>query len=838
MTLYGSPGVYARETDGTLTTPAGSTRAGAFAGNFAWGPADEAVLTSDPDDLVAKWFKPNDRNFKDWFIAHEYLSESADLMLTRVLGAGARNAIVGGNGSGLTVDINALNGEVTSVAVNEGGSGYNVGDILEIDTGEIAAEIRVSEITNVGEVAELILLSNGTGYVSASAVDTIVRNAFLVKNDYDFEDGSTELPTAIARFPGALGNNVGLSLLRASEFYGSYYQDRFIVPPSADIAVFEIANVSRGDAQVTFELPQSFVGRKDVVVTFNGAEISEGALPGEWTVGRDSSGAVNSRVLTVKTSVETFPEPANVTDQYTLANSANLDLFSAVVFADDQKLTPRFDGTGIVPKGYFDIDVDTKTLYVGSKFTHLSGDGVTKVFNIVTSDTVDVTDLIVYVGGTKFGSAASADFDTLKVGVTAVTGGYQITFPEQFIPVRAQNNITVKWNFDSDLSVILGVPSVAQPLRAFTNQTEVHAVVFDHTGLISGEKDSVLESYRFLSRDPEAKNEDGTSNYYVQSINERSSWIRIPGEVSAWGDWKLGNGSDGDAPGVAQYLEAYEVFRSREDYEVTYVIDPVVNSVLALGLLDITGSREDAVSFIGMPASATVNNKGNELRDVLAYNNTLISTSYGTINFTWLYLFDRWNNKYRWVPSTGTDAGMYAKTHSEINMWNVPGGYNRGFYRRALKVSWLPKEKERDQLFANRINYAVKEKGLGNLLLTQKTMLKKESIFADMNVRFLSIHIKKISVETLKFVINEINDEVTRTQVRNALNPALALIKGARGLEEYKVKCDDKNNPPEVRRQKILKVGMYLKPNTLVEGVDLNLIYTPAGVSFEEIVVS
>ncbi|AKE44721.1 tail sheath [Sinorhizobium phage phiM9] len=835
MTLGLSPGVYAREIDGTLVAASAFARAGGFAGNFSWGPVEEAVLTTGEDHLLETFWKPNDVNFKDWFIADEYLLESGALRLLRVIGAGARNAIVGGGGSGLTVDINAINGEVTSAAINAAGTGYSIGDIVEIETGTIAAEVRVLEVSGTGAVTQVQLLSNGTGYVTGTAVETNSRTSFLVKNDYDFEDGSTELPMLIAKFPGELGNNVGAGILRASEFYGSFYQDRFIVPPSADMAVFDSDVIIPGETSVEFTLPTVFIGEKDVVATLGGAEIAEGSTAGKWSVTRDGDGAISSSVLTLHTALESFAVPASVTDEYTLANTNELDLFSSVVYAGSTRLVPRFNGTGPVPKGFFDIDPQTKKLFVGSKFVRLNGDGVTKIFNITTADVVTATDFIVYAGSTKFGSAAAADIATMKVGITAISGGYRVTFPDEFVPIAGIENVLVKWDFDEDLQVHLGLPTTSAPLRVFANQTEVHAVVFDTTGKITGEKDAVIETYSFLSLDPDARNEDGTSNFYVRALNERSEFIRVPKELLYFGEWKFSLGADGDAPTTADYMNAFELFRNKEDYEVTYLVDPVVSPTLALSLLDIAEKRQDAVSFISAPREATVNNKGSELRDVLAHKNSLVSTSYGHYNPTWLYLYDRWNGKYRWVPSTGTDAGMYAKTHNEINMWNVPAGYNRGYYRRANKVSWLPKEEERDVLVPNRVNVVVREKGIGNLLLSQRTMLAKNSVFADMNVRFLFVHVKKLAIEALKFVINEINDEVTRAQVRNALNPMLALIQANRGLYDKKVKCDNENNTKEVIQQKILKVDMYLKPALLIDGVDLRLIATPTGITFEEV---
>lgn len=837
MSLYRSPGVYPREIDLTISAAAAaSTLSGAIVCDFSWGPAEDVTLITDESSLINRYWYPNDRNFRDWFVADEFLSESGSLRAVRVVSETARNAIVGGNGSGLSLDINAVNGEVVSIAVNDEGLEYSAGDIVEIDDGVVKSEVLIRKVDGAGAVLEVELLSTGTGYFTATGSDTTSRRNFLVKNDAEFEERAVELPPIIAKYPGALGNSLGITIMRAAEFYGNYFQDRFFVPPASDSAILSIP-VTTTDTTQTFVVPNEIVTASDFVLTYGNAELKEGALPGQYSLVR-SGGVVTSNVLTLHTVAETFVG-TGLQSRYTLANANGLDLFSAVVTVNGASLSPRFDTDTRVPSGYFDIDPATKTLIIGTDYVALNGNGVTKVFTITTSKALTITTSSVKLDGVAKTLVTTAPATAAEVQLQSVPGGYSFTFHDNSVPFVGLANIEIEYGFPpvaAAIKVILGRPNSATLLRAFGNMTEVHAVVFDHDGGITGTKDSAMEVYSFLSLEPGALSEDGTSNYYVAAINERTAMVRVTKPLDFFGIWKMGLGSDGNVPSSSEYQSCYEVFRDKDDFDVTYVIDTVLDKTLSNYLLNLSQDRTDSVTFVGAPRALTVNNRGNEHKDVLAYGTSFFSSSYGHFNPTWIYIHDRFNRKYRWIPSTGTDAGLYAKTHGEINLWNVPAGYNRGHYRRAEKVSWLPKEGQRDELHMNRINFVFRDKGSGYILYSQKTMLQKESVFADMNVRFLFIHLKKILKEALKFILFEHNDEITRAQVRNIVNPALALVKGNRGIYRYVFKCDEENNTEEVVGQKILKADAYIKPSLLVEGVDLRLIAVKNSVAFEEIV--
>lgn len=836
MTLYLSPGVYPREVAIDLMVPAGMTRAGAIAGHYSWGPVGEAVLIGSEETQIEVFDLPNDENFKDWFLLNEFIKESANIYAVRVAGKGSKNAIIGGRGNGFHVDLNALNGEVVSVSIKTPGLAYEVGDIVEILGGTIRSEVRVLQVGGNGDVKAIELLSTGTGYTTASDVETIARTDFYVGTDYEFEEGNLELPPVVARYPGARGNNFGFAIVRASEYYGSFFEDRFPVPPSAVITYLENP-VRQTDTESIYSVPVDVLSADDFTVTYENATITAGQNPGQWKVSRDSSGSISVGELTYNTAVETFVGDGKHLD-FDLENTHELDLFSAEVTVAGRKLTPRFDGTNAVPAGFFDIDPDTKKMTIGSELFVASGDGSRNVFTITTNKVVTTGNSMVTVDGNPY-TVVDTVPQAGEVQLSPIANGYTFTFLEIEAPAVGLMNVRI--NYDTpvgQIKVILGRPRTRTSLKAFAKQTEVHALVFDSTGQISGEQNSVLERFAFLSLDPEAKREDGTSNYYARAINARSRSVRVSPNIKIFGEWLLSGGSNGQAPEADDYLNAYEVFRNARDYEATYLIDAVVNRTLSTRLLDLAAKRGDGVAFVGAPRDLSLDNRHNEFRDIMDYKLSFEPSNFGHFSFSWQYIYDRFNGKYRWIPTNATEAGMYARVHSEINMWAVPAGYNRGALRRAERISFLPDEAQRDKMTPNGINYYVRERGTGFVLLTSDTMQVKTGLFQNMHIRYLSIYCRVNIAEMLKYVIKEINDETTRAHVRNTIAPFMARVKAERGISESKVKCDDKNNTPEVVANRILKVDVYMKPHMLIDGVDLRLIFTKAGISFEEIVLA
>ena len=824
MTTRLSPGVSAREVDLTLTIAPTFLRQGAISGNFAWGPSSDPILINDENNLVEVFLEPTDDNFNDWFLASTYLRESRGLRVNRIVREDAYNAIVGGSGVGLTLDTSVVNGEISSVAINTSGSGYTSGDIVEVENGLTVSEVRVLSVDGVGGVQSVQLLSNGSGYVTTTGETTNARSNFQVRNDFDFDQNVAEFPEIIARFPGSFGNNLGFSIMRASEFFGNQFQDRFRIQPTATNAFFD------GDGfKEVFEVGAAVVGDADRVVTINNVTISEGVQPGEYTA--------SGTTIEIHGDEETF-SGNDLTSTFTLANAGNLDLFTATVVVDGNILSSRFDGTGHVEPGFFDIDPTSRVLTIGTDLDLMSGDSATLIYQITTNDALDDTNTRVSVDSVDLTVVTTAPAIG-EVQIQAITGGYSFTFNAADTPNAGIDNIEIEWGFvptgTNNVEVIYGLPNGTDSLKVFTNQESVHVVVFDRTGNITGTVNGTLEVYDELSLDPNARFEDGTSSYYVDALNLRSEYIRVTREVTTFFDYILSNGTNGSELRSSDYQNGYQVFSNRDDFDITYIIDPVIDASLSQELLTIAEDRGDAVAFLGAPRNTTLN-ASNPLSNSIAHNNLLRSSSFGIFEPSFQQIVDRFNSKTRWIPNTGNHAGIYARTHSENNLWTAAAGLNRGQLRFARNVSYLPNESDRDELYQNNINFNIRDMGRGFYLFGQKTMLQRNSAFNRANVRFLSIAIKRGITEALRFVLFEINDEITRANVRNLINPFLRDIQAQRGISDYEIVVDSRNNTPVVIDRNELKIDIYIQPTRTIEFIQLSLIFTRTGAVFEELI--
>ena len=813
-----SPGINTREINLTQTVNANSGFQSAFAGTYAWGPVDLPTLIDSENEQIEVFGFPNQSNFVSWFTSAEFLSESGGCYVTRLVADDAYNASLGGVGENGTLDTTVVNGEVSSVALNTGGTGYTVGDISEIAGGQISnAEVQILTVDGDGAILTVNLVSNGSGYsVSGTGIAITSKNDFIINNYDDFIQNSAALPEIIGSFPGSLGNGYGVMVLRASDFYGNQFERFFRKSPDAEEAFFD------GDGRTdSFNLNASFTNATDVIITVNGIEINEGASPGQW----DRTGSV----LTIISDEETFTGD-DLTSEFTILNANGLDLFTSSVISDSIVLTESFSSTGHVPKGFFDIDPSTGLLTVGTNLETLSGDGVTSVRSITSGDTIDATNVRVSVDGTYLTVVALAP-SVGEVEIASVGGGYDFTFGD--IPGSGLGNIEIEWGFPttgvSSVVVTYGLPLGDEALKVFHSQTGVHAVIYDR------DSDEILEKFTNLSTVSSSTFANGISNYYPEYVSRISKYIRITRDITNFGDSVLTGGSDGGALTDADYQIAYNVFSNAEDYDIQYLIDPCVSANVSQHLTTTCENRGDCVAFLGSTRDITVANNGRELASVLQYARLLSSSSYAIFNPTWIKLYDRYNAVERWVPSTGTDAGLYARTHLQNTLWTAAAGYNRGQYRRARNVSWLPSSAAQDELYANNINYVKRNNGVGYYLFGQKTLLRKEDAFNRANVRFLSIHIKKGVSEALKFVLFEINDEITRAAVRNLINPLMRDVFARRGVYEYQVKCDAENNPPTVIDANELIVQIYQQPTKTAEFIGLELVYTQTGISFEEV---
>jgi phage tail sheath protein FI len=382
---------------------------------------------------------------------------------------------------------------------------------------------------------------------------------------------------------------------------------------------------------------------------------------------------------------------------------------------------------------------------------------------------------------------------------------------------------------------------------------EMHIIVIDEDGLISGTQGTVLEKYGFVSKASDAKDDSGNTNYYKNVIGNKSKyihWMSHADDGTNWGSAASGTtyanltanvtvsltaGADGTIS-TANVVTAYDTFDNADSVDINLVVSGPSNQTIADSLITMCETRKDCVVFLSPEKADVVDNAGSETTDVKAYRDTLTSTSYAVLDSNWKYQYDKYNDVYRWVPCNGDIAGLAARTDLERDPWFSPAGPNRGIMRNTLKLAWNPTKTNRDDLYVKGINPVVTFQGEGTQLFGDKTLQSKPSAFDRINVRRLFIILEKAIARAARFSLFEFNDQFTRAQFVNLVEPYLRDIQGRRGITDFRVVCDESNNTGEVIDRNEFIGDIYIKPARSINFIQLNFVAVRTGVSFDEVV--
>ena len=391
---------------------------------------------------------------------------------------------------------------------------------------------------------------------------------------------------------------------------------------------------------------------------------------------------------------------------------------------------------------------------------------------------------------------------------------------------------------------------------------ELHLIVVDEDGRISGVANTILEKFAYISKAADAITSDGGSNYYVNVINERSKYIYIINhamtsanavDTTTWGlpasgrtftqgddqyTVSLSGGTTG-AVTDANRITAYDRFSNAEEVDVSLIVTGTANLAVVQHCIDnLAEYRKDCVVFCS-PTRANVVSVGTSeaANNVIAYRTAMNrSTSYAVMDSSWKYQFDKYNNVYRWVPMNGDVAGLCVRTDYERDPWFSPAGFNRGQIKNVVRLSYNADKSDRDELYKNGINPITTFRGEGTILYGDKTMLTKPSAFDRINVRRLFIVLEKAIARAAKYSLFEFNDEFTRAQFVALIEPYLRDVQGRRGIYDFRVVCDETNNTPEVIDRNEFVGDIYIKPARSINFIQLNFIAVRTGVAFEEVV--
>lgn len=393
---------------------------------------------------------------------------------------------------------------------------------------------------------------------------------------------------------------------------------------------------------------------------------------------------------------------------------------------------------------------------------------------------------------------------------------------------------------------------------------ELHIVVVDKLGLFTGQPGTILEKFAFVSKGSDARNSDGTNNYYREVINTTSKYLWATAHPASGTDWgtsvvsntfdvlsatddltdvatgkALTGGDVGSTPSAGEVQAGFNLYNNTDLYDVSLLITGAATPATAKYVVDIAESRRDCVAFVSPATSGGGVIVGSSLlTDTLAFRTDAafnVNSSYGVLDSGWKYQYDRYNDKYRWIPLNADIAGLCARTDLTNDAWFSPGGLNRGQIKNVVKLSFSPNQAQRDQLYKNGVNPVVSFPGQGTVLYGDRTLLTKPSAFDRINVRRLFIVLEKAIAVAAQFQLFEFNDPFTRAQFRSLVEPFLRDVQGRRGITDFRVKCDESNNTGEVIDSNNFVADIFIKPARSINFITLNFIAARSSVSFDEI---
>ena len=428
----------------------------------------------------------------------------------------------------------------------------------------------------------------------------------------------------------------------------------------------------------------------------------------------------------------------------------------------------------------------------------------------------------------------------------------------------------------SQTALILDKPitvadDVVLALSPYASVDEVHIVIFDTTGDITGSDvdvagqrgNSVIETYANLSKNPSAKGPQGNSIYYPTILFNQSEFVLWGDHIAAGTNWgtdttsaytsvvpittvSLTGGTDDYSVTAGELELAYDKFADTEGVDVNLILGGPSSAVTdtAAGqdthvtmITSLVETRKDCVGFVSPYRAATVGiaNSTTQTENVVEAFELCPSSSYMVFDSSYKYMYDKYNDVFRFIPMNGDTAGLCAHTDGVADPWFSPAGFNRGNVRGAIKLSYNPSQGERDQLYRFRVNPVVNFPGQGVVLFGDKTALTKPSAFDRINVRRLFLVLEKAIATAAKFQLFEFNDEFTRAQFRNLVEPFLRDVQGRRGITDFSVVADGTNNTGEVIDRNEFIGDIFIKPARSINFITLNFIATRTGVAFSEV---
>jgi phage tail sheath protein FI len=772
MAFQVSPGINVSEIDLTTTIPSLATTIGAFGGVFRWGPVGKFILVDSENTLALRYGKPTSDNYETFFTAANFLAYGNALYVSRA-------AVTTGFSN--TVSVSDVNLQGNSTVILTGNThGVAAGQVV-FGAG-IPEGTLVSSVTANSIALAVVLTANATSTDDAQLnffANTLALNAVA-------NSGVVELADNIVKnaddFEDKGPSNTAFS---STQFVARYPGDlgnslRVSMCDSAtqyNRTIDPFSNTSVGGSATTYRLDE--LDAAGITINVNSA-VANVFLT--W-----DSGASTLTYAETKTAANTVLQSLSVGDYIELGNST----------------------------------VGTQTLKIKSLPAITSDDASTQAyFNITFEDTWN----------------RASNFTA--------------------------NTITRKWEF---FNTVPTAPGTSRYLadRGLTTVDQVSVVIVDEDGKHSGTPGTVLEVYENLSRATDAIGEDGTTAFYKTVINDNSRYVWATNdraEATTAAAASLANsttslpyaksfigGRDGvneSTATVAALAAAYDLFADASAVDVSLLmagkaVGASNGAQLANYLIDnIAEVRKDCVVFVSPQKEDVVGTavEGSQASNIVTFRQSVRNSSYAFIDSGYKYQYDKYNDVYRYVPLNGDIAGLTARSDDLRDPWFSPAGFNRGQIKNLVKLAYSPNKTDRDLLYKNDVNPVITQPGQGTVLFGDKTALGRPSAFDRINVRRLFIVLQKTISTAANQMLFEFNDEFTRAQFLNLVEPFLRDVQGRRGITDFRVVCDETNNTPEVVDTNRFVGDIYIKPAKSINFIQLNFVAVRSGVEFNEVV--
>ena len=791
-----SPGVVVNEVDLTRgTSDAITTNIGAFAGPFARGPVGELVLINTEAELQRVFGDPTDDNYEYWWTISNFL-----------------------------------------------------------EYGGVCYVIRCDDSVGDSSGTFLQTMKNATDAIPSGEN----AEAPYVKNEDDFIENWYQSASApgkfIARNPGTWANGLAVAVID----HGADYQ---VALKSTGIRVEATGDaVADGSAFDQSATNGSTVATYVKVAAVGGAaesDLVEGARVEMYTDG-SSAGAIgyivaaSAGVYTIYVAAGTFA--AGSTNTLTINGSTESDAITAVEALGDFKLY----GVG----GDFQVNLVAVPATLTKSEAAAAGYGFSTTPAPNQRATSPLGTSYIYSGGTELWTV-------------------RFTLAEDTIVGDGTNIFLVQASGDwySQQEAFAGVPWYRFASRPGTSPNavdrgavndELNIIVYDADGSFTGTKGNTLESFFGVSKLRGAVTQEGELNYYIDVINARSGFLFANHVLDGAGeltDINTGLAAVGTQIGdgvkcafvakqnllLAHGVDNYNVSLGelQAGYNVlTTTALPNLDYILAgpsLGtqddtvakhnfIISIAEDRKDCIAFLSAPRYAIIGQPDAETvtDNIVEWAQELSSSSYAVLDSGYKYMYDRFNDRYRYVPLNGDIAGLMVNTALTAEPWFSPAGLSRGQIRNVVKLPYNPTQKQRDELYPARVNPVTSFPGEGTVLFGDKTALGYSSAFDRINVRKLFLVVEKEIAKIARTSLFEFNDDVTRSLFKNNVNPFLRDVQAKRGMFDFLVVCDQTNNTPEVIDRNEFVADIYIKPAKSINFITLNFVATKTGVTFDE----